>query len=193
MFLGWTSTKQRIKSLAQGHLCNTDLASLELTTLWSQLYHWVSVLLGLKLHMWFEHYCHLIFLSIFSTCELCHFRCHNFIPIYTVTGCLVGATPPTILFRSFWNLSGVLILVWRFACGLDIIVTLFFVIFFSTCELCHFVASQFYIFIYTVKALWVQQLLQFYSDFFLNLAGVLFMVWRCACGLDIIVRLNSGY
>ena len=51
--------------------------------------------------------------------------------IYPV--CLVSATPFTVLYQSFWNLAGVLIMVWGCACGLDIIVRLFF------CHFFHFV------------------------------------------------------
>ena len=36
----------------------------------------------------------------------------------------VSATPPTIIFRSFRNLAGVLFMVLRCACGLDVIVKL---------------------------------------------------------------------
>ena len=42
-------------------------------------------------------------------------------------GCLVSATPLTVLYQSFWNLAGVFIMVWGCACGLNIIVRLFFV------------------------------------------------------------------
>ena len=44
-------------------------------------------------------------------------------------GCLVSATPLTVLYRSFWNFACVFIMVWGCACGLDIIVRLFFVTF----------------------------------------------------------------
>ena len=42
---------------------------------------------------------------------------------------LVGATPPTFLYRFFWNFTGALVMVWRYVCGLDIILRLFFVTF----------------------------------------------------------------
>ena len=38
----------------------------------------------------------------------------------------VSKTPPTILFGHFLNFTGVLFTVWKCACGLDIIVKLFF-------------------------------------------------------------------
>ena len=49
---------------------------------------------------------------------------------------LVGATP-TALYRFFWNFTGVLVMVLRYACGLDISLRLFFVTF-SQVELSHF-------------------------------------------------------
>ena len=45
-------------------------------------------------------------------------------------GYLVSATPHTILYRSFWNFTHVFAMVWRYACGLDIILELIFVTFF---------------------------------------------------------------
>ena len=41
---------------------------------------------------------------------------------------------------------------------------------------------------FTLGVLWAQFLLVLYQSFW-NFAGVFFMVWGCACGLDIIVRL----
>ena len=52
-------------------------------------------------------------------------------------GYLVGATPPTVLYRLFQNFTGVLVMVWRYACSLCIILRLFFVTF-SQFELSHF-------------------------------------------------------
>ena len=52
-------------------------------------------------------------------------------------GYLVRATPPTFLFRFFWNLTGVGVMVWRYACGLDIILSLFLSLF-SQVEHSHF-------------------------------------------------------
>ena len=39
--------------------------------------------------------------------------------------------PPTILCRSFWNFSGVLVMVWRCAFGLDIVLRLLLFFFFG--------------------------------------------------------------
>ena len=44
-------------------------------------------------------------------------------------GYLVSTTPHTILYRSVWNFAHVFSMVWRCACGLDIILALIFVTF----------------------------------------------------------------
>ena len=56
---------------------------------------------------------------------------HPFVPLSVniYPWCLVSATPLTVLCQSFWNFACVFIMVWRCACGLDIIVRLFFVTF----------------------------------------------------------------
>ena len=41
---------------------------------------------------------------------------------------LVPITPTTVLSRSFWNFTGTLRMVWRFACGFFRILKLFFII-----------------------------------------------------------------
>ena len=58
------------------------------------------------------------------------FRCFTFFHIFNLdflhasilwkcicSRYLVSATPPTVLYRSFWNFTGVLIIVWRYACA----------------------------------------------------------------------------
>ena len=40
------------------------------------------------------------------------------------SGYLVSATPHTILYRTLWNFAHAFAMVWRFACGLDIILEL---------------------------------------------------------------------
>ena len=69
------------------------------------------------------------------------------------TGCLVSATPLTVLYQSFWNFACVFFMVWGCACGLDIIVRLFFVIFHPQC-------------IDSGYLLWAQLLRQFCTDHF---------------------------
>ena len=47
----------------------------------------------------------------------------------------------TILYRSFWNFAHIFPIVWRCACGLDIILELILSLF-PLCELCHFLTSD---------------------------------------------------
>ena len=103
------------------------------------------------------------------------------------SGYLVCATPPIVLCQSFWNCTGVFVMVWRCACGLDIILRLIVVTFF-------YILNQ---------VIFLVQILSkgFNSGYFLctappvlcrsfwNFTGVFIMVWRCACGLNIILRL----
>ena len=56
------------------------------------------------------------------------------------SGYLVCASPPTVLYWFFWNFTGVLDMVWRYACGLDIILKLFFYHFFCYFNLGIFLA-----------------------------------------------------
>ena len=75
------------------------------------------------------------------------------------SGYIVCATT-TDLCWSFWNLTGGFVMVWRYACGLDIILRLSFVTFFPHFELSH----------YTNKV-WRQCLacVQFYDEIVLKL------------------------
>ena len=41
----------------------------------------------------------------------------------------MSATPLTVFYQSFWNFTDVFFMVWGYACGLDIIVRLFFITF----------------------------------------------------------------
>ena len=92
-------------------------------------------------------------------------------------GCLVSVTPLTVLYQSFWNFGGVFIMVWGCACGLDIIVRLFFVTF-STWPQC---IDSGYLVSQTPQTI-------LYRSFW-NFVHVFSMVWRCACGLDVILAL----
>ena len=80
--------------------------------------------------------------TCFSTCDIgvqvsVHlFVCPSISPsvhpsIFIYSGCLVSATPLTVLYQSFWNFACVFFMVWGCACGLDIIVTSFFVTFYT--------------------------------------------------------------
>ena len=104
------------------------------------------------------------------------------------SGYLVSATPQTIVYQSFWNFAQVFSVVWRYACGLDIILALIFVTF-STLGILSFSDLRFYENVVTVGTLWVQLLIQFYTELFETLYMFFTMVWRCAYGLDIILEL----
>ena len=103
----------------------------------------------------------------------------NFYP-----GCLVSAIPLTILYQSFWNFGGVFIMVWGCACGLDIIVRLFFVTFFRFVNLVIFrphCIDSWYLVSATPHTI-------LYRSYW-NSVHVFSMVWRYACGLDVILVL----
>ena len=64
-------------------------------------------------------------LSLFRHCELSHFSpwlCRQRVS-------LVSATPLTVLYQLFWNFACIFLMVWGYACGLDIIVGSVFVTF----------------------------------------------------------------
>ena len=105
------------------------------------------------------------------------------------SGYLVSATPHTVLYQSFWNFAHVFFMVWRCACGLDIILALIFVTF-STLRSLSFSDLRFYENVVTVGTLWAQLLIQFYTDLFETLH--MFSPWsgdQYAYGLDIILEL----
>ena len=74
---------------------------------------------------------------------------------------LVGATPPTVFHRLFWNIADAFYMEWRCACGLSIILWLFF---FSHVFCFVFFCMKCYQSIKTVGTLWAQLLLQFSTD-----------------------------
>ena len=90
------------------------------------------------------------------------------------SGYLVSAAPHTILYRSFWNFVHVFPMVWRCACGLDIILDLIFVTF-STLWTLAFSDLRFYESVETVGTLWAQLLIQFYTDLYETLH--MFLPW----------------
>ena len=96
--------------------------------------------------------------------------------------CVVSATPLTVLYRSFWNFACVFVMVWGCACGLDIIVRLFFGTFSTFVNLVIFLPqciNSGYLVIATPHTI-------LYRSFW-NFAHVFSMVWRYACGLDIVL------
>ena len=84
----------------------------------------------------------------------------------------------------FWNFAYVFFMVWRCACGLDIIVRLFLSLF-PHCVLCNFSPSIYRQWVPLVSAIPLTVLYRLIWNF----AYVFFMVWGCACGLYIIVIL----
>ena len=161
-------------------------------------------------------------------------------------GCLVSATPLTVLYQSFWNFACIFVIVWGCVCGLDIIVKLFFVtsstswtqFFLPQCIDSGYLMSatphtilyrsfwNFARFLHGLKMCmwfgynpcinfchffhfanfchsWPQILWKWIDSGYLvsatprtilyrsfwNFAHVFAMVWRCACGLDIILEL----
>ena len=90
---------------------------------------------GMKMCMWFGYNPWINF------CHFFHFV--NFVIFWpqilwkcTDNGYLVSATPHTILYWSFWNFAHLFAMVWRCACGLDIILE--FLSLFPLCELLSF-------------------------------------------------------
>ena len=94
------------------------------------------------------------------------------------SGYRVSATPHTILYWSFWNFAHVFPMVWRCACGLNIILELIFVTF-STLRTLSFSDLRFYESVETVGTLWAQQLIQFYTDLYETL--YMFLPWSGDC------------
>ena len=141
---------------------------------------------GLKMCIWFGYnpcinFCHFFhFVNFVISWPQILWKCID-------SGYLVSTTPHTILYQSFWNFAHVFAMVWRCACSLDIILELIFVPF-STLRTVSFPDLRFYESVETVGTLWAQLLIQFYTDLFETL-HVFAMVWRCACGLDIILEL----
>ena len=100
----------------------------------------------------------------------------------------VGPTIPTVLYWFSWNSTGVLVVIWRYACGLGIILRLCFVTF-SQVELSHFSGIFYYFREWTGDTLWAQLLLQFFTDS--SETSLVFWSWSedYACDLDMILRL----
>ena len=98
-----------------------------------------------------------------------------FLPKHAETWYLVHSKSPTILARSFWNVSVKLCM--GFGCNPQMA--------------CHFVRSLNEVNL-TLCVLWTQALLQYNTVsriFFLKIAGFFFLTkaWRCAWDLDVIL------
>ena len=93
------------------------------------------------------------------------------------TTILVSATPPTVLGQSFWNFTGVLRMVWRYAYCFFWILKLFFITFFPFLDIFRALILQICIWsMYLVSATPPTV----FGDSFWNFTGVLGMVWRYA-------------
>ena len=113
-------------------------------------------------------------------------RCECYQSIY-ILGYLVGTTSPAVLCRPLWNLIGVSVVVWRYVCGLDTVLPLIFVTFFRILNL---VVFHIWILLKCIDSGYLVCATPptvLYQSFW-NFTGVFFMVWRYACGLDIILR-----
>ena len=97
----------------------------------------------------------------------------------------MSANPPTILFRLFLNLAGVLFMACGCTCCSDIILKSFLYIF-STSVPSLFSASQMNDLVLLERNTSYNSILFF---FFFNFAGALFMCLKCGCGLHVIVKL----
>ena len=134
---------------------------------------------GLKICIWFGYNHQIIFCYFFCKLNLAIFRA-LLITMWMDRRYLVGATP-TVLYQFFWNFTGVLFRVWRYACGLDnfIILRLFLSLFF--CKLNLVIFQAFYI------TKWMDR--GYLVGATPNTLFYRFMFWRYACGLDINLRL----
>ena len=142
---------------------------------------------GLKTCMWFGCY------PCITFCHFFHFG--NFVIFWPQilwkccdSGYVVSATPHISSYRSFWNFAHVISMVWKWACGLDVILALCCVPF---------------SYLWTFVIFWPQILWKCRDSGYLvsatphtivyrslwNFAHVFPMVWKCAYGLDIILKL----
>ena len=96
---------------------------------------------------------------------------------------LVSATPSTVLDWSFWNFTGVLIMVWRFACAFYRILNLFFFSFFHIFNLDFFAWFR----VYSGNPVSATPPTVLHRSFW-NFTGILIMVWRYACAFHRILK-----
>ena len=87
---------------------------------------------------------------------------------WVCSGYLVSATPPTVLYRSLWNFTGILIMVWRYACGFYRILIYIYIFFFFF----YFFFIFFQIFhIFNLEFFHASILWFFYAS----------ILWKCIC------------
>ena len=125
---------------------------------------------GLKMCMWFGCNPCINFCYFFYFADFVIFW-HQILWKCCDSGYLVSATPHTILYQSFWNFAHVFPMVWRCACGLNIILELICVTF-STLWTLSFSDLRFYESVETVGTLWAQLLIQFLYRSWWNFAHV---------------------
>ena len=104
------------------------------------------------------------------------------------SGYLVGATPLTFFHRLFWNFADAFCMGWRCACGLGIILWLFYL----------FCFVNFVFFWYEILSQCIDSgylvgttPLPVFNRLFWNFADIFCMEWRCACGFGVILFFSS--
>ena len=106
-------------------------------TLWAQLLlqFWTDPFETLQVFLSWSEDMHVLFTESFSFFFFFFFFFFTFFHIFNLdffawfwvcSGDIVSVTPPTVLYRSLWNFTGILIMVWRYACGFYRILMLFF-------------------------------------------------------------------
>ena len=118
------------------------------------------------------------FLSLFSHFNLDIFRA-LILQICIWSKYLVSATPPTVFGESFWNFTGVLRMVWRYAYCFFRILKLFFITFYA------FLTQDIFRALILQICIWSMYLVSatpptVFGESFRNFTDVLRMVWRYA-------------
>ena len=133
---------------------------------------------GLKICILFFQNPEIIFYHFFRIFNLNIFRA-LILQICIRSMYLVSATPPTVFGESFWNFTGVLRMVWRYAYCFLRILKLFFITFYAFLTKTFF-EPLYYRYVYGVCTLYRQLLPQSFGESFWNFTDVLRMVWRYA-------------
>ena len=128
----------------------------------------------LKLHIYLNHDLK-IYMCLLQNLEIIFFHA-SVLWKCICSRYLLSATPPTVLNRSFWNFTDVLIMLWRYACAfyriLLLIVFTFFTFlidFFALLQVC------------SGGLVSATPPTVFYRSFW-NFTGILIMIWRYPCG-----------
>ena len=110
------------KCIDSGYIVSATLHAILKRSFWNfaHFFHSLEMCLWFGYNPWinFCHYSHFVNFVIFWHRIL--WKCIDSMH-------LVSATRPTILKRSFWNFAHIFSMVWRYACGLDIILELILV------------------------------------------------------------------